>query len=175
MAHPGLHSGSQLSYITLYHLCGFFRNPGFSNAFALWDWNMQTNHKCSTFLFNRFMFSLTGSSDEEDCLTMRSIWFSLSKLQWRTFYTRLIHTADLKVSFRGIYHIAAFASMTPHNHLCMYLCGTLDVRSFGVILFPPPEYDKKYSRHHSQILIIEELNFLHKKNWFFLYCNVCTK
>ena len=74
------------------------------------------------------------------------------------------HTADLKVSFRGIYHIAAFASMKPHNHLCMYLCGTLDVRSFGVILFPPPEYDKKYSRHHSQILIIEELNFLHKKN-----------
>ena len=92
MAHPGLHSGSRLSYITLYHLCSFFRNPEFSNAFAVWDWNMLTNHKCSTFLLNRFMFLPTGSLDEEDCLTMRSIWFSLSKLQWLTFYTRLIYT-----------------------------------------------------------------------------------
>ena len=35
MAHPGLHSGSRLSYNTLYHLCVFFRNPEFSNAFAV--------------------------------------------------------------------------------------------------------------------------------------------
>ena len=74
-------------------------------------------------------------------------------------YSPDLHTADLKVSFRGIYHIAAFASMKPHNHLCMYLCGTLDVRSFGVILFPPPEYDKEYSRHI--------LRFWSLKNWIF--------
>ena len=35
MAHPSLHSGSRLSYNTLYHLCVFFRNPEFSNAFAV--------------------------------------------------------------------------------------------------------------------------------------------
>ena len=62
------HSGSQLC-----------KNSGFSYAFALWD----HNHNYLTIFLNWFMFSPTGSSDEEDCPSKMNIWFALSKLQCR--------------------------------------------------------------------------------------------